>query len=54
MEKTYLAPEELLNLKIGFTHPIVQISEAEAFSVGLTLLDVLLLDDSEKLYFKSN
>ena len=38
------------DLEIGRDHSVAEVGAAEAFSVGLTVLDATLLHNSEKLY----
>ena len=53
-EKTYLAPEELVDLEIGRDKTLANFDTAESFSTGLTVLDAALLQSSENMYKKNN
>jgi hypothetical protein len=41
--KTYLAPEEVRDIEIGRNQSIAEVGIAEAFSIGLTVIDATLL-----------
>lgn len=51
-EPTFLSPEEVKDLQTGRNQTIADIGKAEAYSTGLTVLDAILLSNSEKLYDK--
>lgn len=49
-EKSYLSPEEMKEVEIGRAKSNSDPTLAESFSIGLTALDAILLENSEPLY----